>query len=168
MRKLVFSAAVMFAAPAAHAQSPAISWSIAPDGAPDATEVQLTIESHWAPGSDSIWSNSRRIDELTGLNAAQLRGPTQPARFRLAQEAGRLDCSGTAGGLAGRGSCTLTPNPAFVTYLAAHGIGRPTERQIFSLTMSGVGRELIEAMNQLGYVRPSIDQLTAMQKSATE
>jgi hypothetical protein len=150
MRKLIFSAALMFAAPAAHAQTPAISWSIAPDGAPDATEVQLTIESRWAPGSDSILSNSRRIDELTGLNAAQLRGPTQPARFTLTQEAGRLDCIGTAGGLTGRGSCTLTPNPAFVSYLAARGIGRPTERQIFSLTMSGVGRELIEAMNQLG------------------
>ena len=70
MRKLVFSAAVMFAAPAAHAQGPTISWSIIPEGARDGTEVQLTIESRWAPGSDSIWSNSRPIDELTGLSAA--------------------------------------------------------------------------------------------------
>ena len=91
MRKLIFSAALMFAAPAAHAQGPTISWSIIPEGARDGTEVQLTIESRWAPGSDSIWSNSRRIDELAGLGATQLHGPKQPARFALIREAGRLE-----------------------------------------------------------------------------
>jgi len=129
MRKLIFSAALMFAAPAAHAQTPAISWSIAPDGAPYATEVQLTIESRWSPGSDSIWSNNRRIDELTGLSGAQLRGPTQPARFTLTQEAGRLDCIGTAGGLTGRGSCTLAPNTAFVSYKGGEWRPEPVSPQ---------------------------------------
>ena len=129
MRKMIFSAALMFAAPAAHAQTPAISWSITRDAGREPSEVQLTIESRWAPGSDSILSNSRRIDELTGLNAAQLRGPTQPARFRLAQEAGRLDCSGTAGGLTGRGSCTQAPNTAFASYKVGEWRPEPVSPQ---------------------------------------
>ena len=159
---LFFTAALMLIGPAAHAQTPSIRWSIAPQGTRDGTELQLTIESRWSPGSDSIWSDSRTIGELSGLTAAQLRGPTQQAHFALVRDAGRLDCSGTAGGLTGRGSCIVTSNPAFAGYLAARGMGRPTQQQIFSLMMSGVGRDLIEAMDQLGYAKPSIEQLTSM------
>src|SRR5919107_2261854 len=159
MRKALLIAGLTLSAPAAQAEASAITWSIAPD---TGNQVQLTIESRWAPGSDSIWSNSRDISELPGLSMTQLRGQVQPARFTLAHDAGRLDCSGTIGRMTGSGSCALTPDAGFMSYLAAHGIARPDARGLFSLTMSGAGRDLIDAMEKLGYARPTIDQLTAM------
>src|SRR6185295_4655408 len=93
LKSIVIAAALAVTAPAAEAQVPRISWSIAPEGRGDGSEFQLTIESSWAPGSHSIWSNTRNISELPGLTAAQLRGAPQPARFALIRDAGRLDCS---------------------------------------------------------------------------
>src|SRR3982751_2885479 len=97
----LLTAALALAAPGAQAQAsadrPLISWSIAPAGYSDVSKVQLTIESRWGPTDRSIWSNSRNISELPGLSAVQLRGPPAPARFALGGDAGRLDCSGTAG-----------------------------------------------------------------------
>jgi hypothetical protein len=94
--------------------------------------------------------------------AAQVRGRLGPGRFSLVRDAGRLDCSGMVGNLSGTGACTLTANPTFTAYLQAHSIARPDERRLFSLAMSGVGRELIDAMERLGYVRPTVDQLVSM------
>jgi hypothetical protein len=170
-RKLVI-AGVIACAPAMTASVPAtaaaeqlqsVNWSFATNGpGKDGSEVQLTVEARWGAQSDSIWSNSRRIEELQGLSRAQVVGPTQPVRFALVKEAGRLDCSGTAGGGHGSGACNFTPNVGFNTFLEARGIGRADAHQAYSLTMSGVGRDLVDALDKNGFTRPNIDQLTAM------
>src|SRR4051812_13439611 len=107
-RKLVIAGAAAVLAPAMTASSAAdrpdsISWTLETNGSrKSGSEVQLTIDSRWGAGNQSTWSNSRNIGELHDLSPAQLMGGTQPVRFALIKEAGRLDCSGTAGG--GRGS----------------------------------------------------------------
>jgi hypothetical protein len=170
--KLVTAGVIAACAPAVTAspvqpvpaqQAQAISWSFETNGpGKDGSEVQLTIDSRWGPGNHSTWSNSRRIEELEGLGRAQLMGPTQRVRFVLTKEAGRLDCSGMAGAGRGSGACAFTPNVGFATFLEARGIGRPSGHQSYSLTMSGVGRDLVDALEKNGFTRPGIDQLVAM------
>lgn len=140
-------------------QSERIDWSIERG---DGGKVQLTIDSRWDANNNSMWSNDRPISDLSGLNGAQLAGPMGPVRFALIREAGRLDCGGNAGNGRGSGRCSFTPDSGFGTYLQAHGIGAPTRHQAFSLTMSGVGRDLIDALDKGGFERPTVDQLTAM------
>ena len=152
-----------FPVPAAAEQVQSINWSFETNGpGKDGSEVQLTVDSRWGPGNHSTWSNSRRVDELQGLTRAQLMGPAQPVRFALVREAGRLDCAGTAGGGRGSGACSFTPEAGFATYLDARRIGRPDAHQAYSLTMSGVGRELVDALDKNGFARPTIDELVAM------
>jgi hypothetical protein len=140
-----------------------IDWSIQRSGTrPQTGKVQLRIESRWNGNDRSSWSSDYSLADLQGLSFAQLMGQPAPVRFALAREAGRLDCSGVAGNSAGGGSCSFAGNPAFASYLAARGIGRPDERHAFALTMSGVGRPLIDALTSLGYPRPTVDQLVAM------
>ena len=75
-----------------------IEWSISTNGSHmDSGKVQLTIESRWGANSQSVWSNDRPISDLQGLNPAQLNGSGGPVRFALIRDAGRLDCSGSAG-----------------------------------------------------------------------
>jgi len=136
-----------------------IEWSIQ---RVEGSKVQLTIESRWGAGNHSVWSDDRPISDLAGLSPAQLAGPTGPARFALVRDAGRLDCSGSAGNLAGRGNCTFSVDPRFTTYLRQRGIGAHTPHDAFTLTMSGVGRDLIDAMEEIGYTRPSAEQLADM------
>lgn len=151
------------ASPAAAQQLQSINWSFATNGpGKDGSEVQLTVEARWGAGNDSIWSNSRRIEELQGLSRTQLMGPPGPVRFALVKEAGRVDCTGTAGGGHGAGACSFTPDMGFATFLDARRIGRPDEHQAYSLTMSGVGRDLVDALDKNGFTRPDIDQLVAM------
>jgi hypothetical protein len=171
-RKLVIAGAFAVLAPAVTASAPAsvaserpdsIGWSIDRNGpGKDGSQVQLTIDSRWGANNRSTWSNSRSLVELQGLGQAQLMGPGQPVRFALVKEAGRLDCSGTAGSGRGSGACTFTPDVGFSSFLEARGIGRPSNRQAYSLTMSGVGRDLVDALDKNGFTRPNIDQLTAM------
>ena len=140
-----------------------IDWSIQRSGSEtDGSKVQLTVESRWNFNSRSMWSNDRAIGELRGLTAAQLRGPSGPVHFTLGGDAGRLDCSGNAGRLTGSGSCNFTPDQGFASYLQARGMGTPTRHQAFSLTMSGVGRDLVDALDKSGFQRPNVGQLTAM------
>ena len=172
MRKLVIAAAgatcicsavpALFlgsSAPAAAQEMESINWSI--DRA-DVGRVQLTMESRWNGNSRSTWSNDRPISELSGLSEAQLAGPSQPVRFPFIREAGRFDCSGRAGGYIGSGACSFTPDAGFASFLQARGIGAPSRQQAFSLAMSGVGRDLVDALDKGGFERPTVDQLTAM------
>lgn len=170
-RKLVTAGAIAACAPAVTAiplaqaaaqQVESISWSIEPNRPGTADEIQLTVDSRWGPHSRSNWSNTRRLEELQGLGSAQLMGSSQPVRFAMVKDAGRLDCAGTAGGGRGSGQCSFTPNAGFAAYLEGRGIGRPDAHQAYSLTMSGVGRDLVQALEQNRFTRPDIDQLTAM------
>jgi hypothetical protein len=156
----VTAACMVGSVPAAAQQPQSISWSIASDRT--ANNLQLTIDSRWGASNHSTWSNDRSLGELQGLTAAQLAGGSQPVRFALVKEAGRLDCSGTAGGGRGSGVCSFTPDSGFTTFLETRGIGRPSPHQSYSLTMSGVGRDLVDALDKNGFARPNIDQLTAM------
>jgi hypothetical protein len=145
------------------AEPSSIEWSIQREGSDLAqNKVQFAIESRWGPGNHSMWSNDRSLSDFQGLSAAQVRGPSAPVRFAIARDAGRLDCSGIAGNLTGHGACTFTVNPGFTAYLQQHGIGAPTPHEAFAMTMSGVGRELIDSMESIGYARPTASQLASM------
>jgi hypothetical protein len=147
-------------APTAADRMESIRWSI--DGARQQGKVELTVDSRWGANSRSSWSNDRPLSELSGLSSAQLAGRPAPVRFALVGDAGRIDCSGTAGDGRGNGWCTLSPDPAFASYLKARRMGTPTRYQAFSLIMSGVGRELVDALAASGFERPDVEQLTAM------
>lgn len=148
---------------AAPSDSGQIEWEIQRSGSrADGTSVQLTIESRWGGDGRSTWSSSWPISELQGLSAAQVTGPSNPVRFALVREPGRLDCGGQAGRLSGSGTCSFTADAAFADFLAARGIGRPTARQAYSLTMSRVGRELVTALEGAGSPRPTVEQLSSM------
>lgn len=163
-RTLLFAGAIAVVAPASVAAQPAssIHWSIDRAGSRfDGRDVQLTIDSRWSPNNRSTWSNDRKLSEI-GLSPAQITGSPQPVRFTFAREAGRLDCTGTAGGGRGSGACVFTPDAGFSGFLASRGIGQPSTHQSFSLAMSGVGRELVDTLDKGGFERPTVDQLTAM------
>ena len=148
------------AAIAAAAQEGRIEWSI--DRLQRDGKVQLTIDSRWNANSHSTWSNDRAISELSGLGAGQVTGPRGPVSFALIREAGRLDCGGVAGNGRGSGACSFTPDAGFGSFLQSRGIGMPTARDAFSLTMSGVGRGLVDALDKGGFQRPDVDELAAM------
>jgi hypothetical protein len=164
--KLVIAGAIACCVPAvtASAQEPSvrpsnIRWSVDREAGPN--KVQLTIESRWGANSQSVWSNDRPIGDLQGLTAAQLAGRTSTARFAMVRDAGRLDCTGIAGNGRGQGECSFSVDPRFVSYLQQHGMGTPTPHQAFTLTMSGVGRDLIDSMQEIGYARPTVDKLAS-------
>jgi hypothetical protein len=164
-RALLVPAALLLAGPACASaqQASSIGWSIEAAGpAKDGSEVQLTIDSRWNSQSRSTWSNRYAVADLRGLARAQVLGGPTPARFILTREAGKLDCSGSVGRGRGSGACNFAPDVGFATFLDARRIGRPDVRQSFSLTMSGVGRNLVDALDKGGFERPNIEQLTAM------
>ena len=124
--------------------------------------VQVSFETGDGNRNRSQWSSGYPLAELQGLGAAQLAGSSQPVRFALVREPGRLDCTGTAGNGQGIGTCSFAANPAFAGRLAAAGIGQPTQREAYSLTLGNVRGELLDELGRHGYEHPSIGDLVAM------
>jgi hypothetical protein len=112
--------------------------------------------------NNSHWSNGYNFQEIQGLTEAQLSGSSQPVRFVVAREAGRLDCTGIAGNRQGIGTCTFAPDAAFGSRLAAAGIGRPNERQAYNLTLANLRYSLVEELGRHGYDKPDVDDLVGM------
>src|SRR5688572_2721262 len=139
-----------------------IRWSIEDLWNRSDGKVQLTFRTGDEGRDNGNWSNGYDYGELQGLTQAQLAGPNQPVRFAIAREAGRLDCSGTVGNRQGIGTCAFAANPVFTSRLVAGGIGRPTERQAYSLTLANVRSELIEELGRHGYEKPDVGDLVAM------
>ena len=139
-----------------------IRWSIDDHDSRRDGKVQVSFRTGEGSRHNSNWSSGYDVGELRGLSSAQLNGSSQPVRFALAREAGRLDCTGTAGNRQGIGTCVFSGDAGFAGRLASGGIGRPTDRQAFNLTLADVRYELIDELGRYGYDRPDVDGLVAM------
>src|SRR5690349_14386624 len=75
-----------------------------------AGELQLAL---WS-GNDrhnGLMGSSFAANELPGIDPATLRlAGERPISFAYVREAGRIDCSGTAGDSVATGRCTFAPN----------------------------------------------------------
>jgi hypothetical protein len=140
-----------------------IRWSIDDDSDRADGRIQVSFRTGEAGGrSHSNWSNGYDAAELQGLSPAQLVSGNQPVRFVLNREAGRLDCSGTAANRQAIGTCSFAGSGSFADRLAGAGIGRPTERQAYSLTLANVRSDLIDELGRHGYDKPDMDDMVAM------
>jgi hypothetical protein len=123
-------------------------------------EIEIRFKRERDQQHDNSWSSSFRPAELAGLDTAALDGPgNRPIHFAVVRDAGRVDCAGTGGNRMARGSCSLTPDAAFDSFLAARGIALPTEDQTFSLIALNVRRDLVGALAQARYPTPTIENL---------
>lgn len=122
--------------------------------------VQASFRSGESSRSQSNWSTGIAVSELAGLDPAVFRaGGSRPLAFTLNREAGRLDCTGQGGESYAHGNCRFTANPAFAELLHSRGIGRPTEKQAFTLMAVNATRGLVDALAAARYPTPSIDNL---------
>jgi hypothetical protein len=155
----ILSCTILGAAAPAIAQSLPIEWTISPrNGATNSVQLSLSYRTR---GGHSMNSRPRELSELQGLTAAHLASAGGPAAFRIARQAGTLDCRGIAGGGRGAGECSFNGNPDYAAALERHGIGRPTPEQHYQLAMQDVGLDLVAELERQGYRPITIDKLVA-------
>jgi hypothetical protein len=122
--------------------------------------VQLRFQRDRNGHSENNWDSSFPIAEMANLDLAALNSPgTRPIRFTVSRDAGRIDCSGSGGNAMARGTCTVTANAEFNGFLAANGIGRPSEDDTFGLIALNVRRELVDVLARANYPTPTVEQL---------
>jgi hypothetical protein len=139
----------------------ALRFTIEPSGR--AGEVDVRFERERNGQSHDDWSSSFALAELSGLDRAALDAPVaRPISLALVREAGRLDCAGTGGNTSAHGTCSLTPDPTFLSFLAQHGIRQPDEDQVYGLIALNVHRSLIAALGDSRYPTPSIGDLMGL------
>ena len=125
-------------------------------------EVRLGLRSGDARYHNSM-SGNFAASELAGLDIARLRSASSvPLTFALVRQAGRVDCAGNARASKAEGDCRFTADAAFSNLLASRGIGHPTLRQSYNLTMVGVTRDLVDALQAANYPRPTVEKLTEL------
>lgn len=109
-----------------------------------------------------MWTASLAPGELGGLDLAsfQDRG-SNPLRFALTRQSGRLDCAGTGGSSRASGACSFTPDPGFASALAAAQIAVPADSWL-DLFAVDVDRALVESVRAAGYPPPDFDTLIAL------
>jgi hypothetical protein len=169
--------AVLFAAPLggaaadppAHAAPASPSWdgqldfTLSPAGHAGERARRVNLSLRYGDARRSS-QHSRTMDfaDLAGVTPSEL-SDNAPVRFRLAREAGTVDCTGTARG-EGRaaGNCRFVPDEGFAADLDRRGIGRPRAEDQFHLAMAGVGRPLLDELARQGYQRPRVSDLVGL------
>ena len=156
-RLILSLAAAIAALPSfACAQMPGrLEWSIDHGERPSDGKVQFTLM-HRDGRNQSIDSHPVDLATLNGLSPDQLRGRRGPVHFTIKEDAGTLDCSGTAGSGEGDGSCSFAGNQGFVAELERQGFGRADEQQLFSLTMMDIGLPMFAEVARQGYRGASV------------
>src|SRR6478609_3824631 len=100
-------------------------WSLT--SAPESDRVQLTL--HWKSANHTMNSTMEwSLERLDGLSAAQLKSDGTPVRFRIAREAGALNCEGYLKYGGGGGVFTFVVNRSFVDAMAALGFSLSDEQ----------------------------------------
>ena len=133
-----------------------LSFTVAPNEGSERDRVQLSLR-YQTRNSNSHYGRTFDRADLQGLGSAD-----GPVRFRIAREAGSIDCTGMMRDQRGSGECRFTPDEGFAAELANRGIGRAEADELFHLAMAGVGRPLLAELEQQSYPRPTVGQLVAL------
>jgi len=165
-RLFAFLAAVLVSflavasATASAAEIGTIRFSLKP--AHEAGKIQASFSA--SHGRDqNRWNSDFRTSELAGLDAARLRlSQSQPVRFALVREAGRLDCAGTGASSRASGTCRFRADPSYTAFLLSNGVPRPTESQSLALMSLDVRRALVEALHSARYQVRRVDDLLSL------
>jgi hypothetical protein len=124
--------------------------------------VRLTLSYGTRPTNSSWTNDDVPLRQLDGLAAAAWHGSGVVVHFRIVRDAGTLACDGWFDRGKGSGHFEYTPSTQFVADLARRGIGAPTSKQQFQMTMANLGIDLVDELAREGYERPSVDDLTRM------
>ncbi|MFP5328983.1 MAG: hypothetical protein ACLGHC_02440 [Alphaproteobacteria bacterium] len=161
-RFLAFTAALLMtviSVSSACVAGPVAPLSFALEQSGRAGQLQVRFRRADSRGADS-WSSTFQASSLAGLDQAALNRPgSNPVRFAIIREAGRIDCSGAGGNSTASGTCSLTPDRGFNDFLTANGINRPTEEQTYGLIAVDARRELVSALKASDYPTPTIEKL---------
>jgi hypothetical protein len=159
IRHLLFglaSAATLLAAGGlAHAQAPTDLRFHVDEARDPADGVQFAVS--YGDGHH-MTSNTRPIAELAGLTRAQLEAGG-PVRFRVARDAGDLDCDGAASHGQAVGACSFVEKPGFARLLQQRGAGAPSGDQMFRLALHDVGTAYLDELKRQHYATASVDDL---------
>ena len=146
------------AEPGAAAAQPSgtLEWEIERSGQPGRVQLEISRRS-----GNSHWQIGRTVDaaSLQGLSAAELAGDGGPVRFRIARDAGTLDCAGIVRRGRGTGDCSFAADPRFAAALAERGIGRPTADEQFSMAMHDIGLAYVDEVRRQDYDTPTAAEL---------
>src|SRR3712207_4121879 len=104
-----------------------------------------------------------RVSDLQGLDGAALASDGPAAiQFRMQRDAGLISCEGSGRGGRATGTCSFAPDPAFAAELERRGVGRPSEREQFTLALHPAGVAELDELQRQGYQRPNVQQLIGM------
>jgi len=123
------------------------------DGEP---RVQINLRSN---AGDNRWGFGVRLRDLAGLPSSALASAASNIQFSWTREAGTFRFSGSFDGGRGNGTYAFTPDPAFITNMAAAGYRNLTTDDIVRLAVIDVTVAHARGLAQAGYANVSLDDL---------
>jgi hypothetical protein len=134
-------------------------WSLAPGLTPD--KVHLTL--HWKRDRHTMNSTMEwSLDRLEGLSTTQLKSGGTPVNFRLAREAGTLNCEGYIKSGSGGGVFSFSINKSFVDAMSALGYSGLTDEQLYAMAIHDVSTAYVREMRGEGVQMPAVNDLLPM------
>jgi hypothetical protein len=96
-------------------------------------KIHLNFSFESEKGGTNNHGSSFAFEDLEGLSKAQVESANSNVSFRLAREAGTIDCTGTFQNGKGAGTFRFTPNRAFAEAMRSRGF-EFTDQKMFSAT----------------------------------
>jgi hypothetical protein len=133
-----------------------------------AGDVQIQLMTRSSRDRDGGWNSYSStsfklpLEQLVGLTREQASSTGSPVQFQLKRDAGTFNFEGWFKEGNGSGHFLFTPNASFAAELNKQGLGKPTDKQLFSLAMHDVGFPLISELRSQEYDLVSVEQLVTM------
>jgi hypothetical protein len=138
----------------AEAQESTISGTWAAEIKPDKAdkEIQFTFNRRTRSGHTSMSGNGFSLADFQGLTREQVTasGNTQVS-FRLAREAGTVECQGSFRDGKGAGDWRLIPSQAFKSAMRTRGYEDLTDEQVFTSVMVDVTSKFVDDFKSIGF-----------------
>jgi predicted metallopeptidase len=118
----------------------------------DYSELQFTFNRRTRRGHTSMSGHGFSLDDFQSLTREQVYATASTqVSFRLAREAGTIECQGVFRAGKGSGEWRLLPNQAFRSAMRASGYNDLTEEQMFTAAMVDVTSKFVEDFKSIGF-----------------
>ncbi|MGI8470323.1 MAG: hypothetical protein ACR2N3_17930 [Pyrinomonadaceae bacterium] len=132
-------------------------------------KVYLNFRYQTSKGNDTNQGSSYAYGDLQGLTEAQVAGANSPVKFRIAREAGTIECEGNFQNGKGAGTFRFTSNPQFISAMKTRGFDfekpsksgdeRDIENRLFAATTINVTTALADDLLSANFGKLDVDDL---------
>ncbi len=125
----------------------------------DPNKIHLNFRYETSKGSRNNQGMSFAYADLQGLSRAQVESANSNVSFRIAREAGTIECEGAFQNEKGSGTFRFTPNASFISAMESRGFSGLSIEKLFASTTLDITASFVDQVRSMGFKELGFDDV---------